>query len=234
MLTDRHDLLPSQAQIRKATISHIVQSWLRCLFVGEPSQRRSDTTFWSRDNVVPAHGVDGVDTCDAAITTLTATTITDTTISDGGYLSRSTPAGGPASGGNSGSAVEIKRLHRCIKKSEPCEHRFRMELKRCHYRKKCPPSWWIRGLLGKPESFDGGTGWKDWSVVFRSYACACFAPLGLLLERTERSAGPLLNAALTQSEASFSTQLYCMLVMLCQGTSLTRVVNAGAQEGLEA
>ena len=89
-------------------------------------------------------------------------------------------------------------------------------------------------LLGKPESFDGGTGWKDWSVVFRSYACACSAPLGLLLERTETSAGPMLDATLTQSEASCSTQLYYMLVMLCKGTSLTRVVNAGAQEGLEA
>ena len=38
-------------------------------------------------------------------------------------------------------------------------------------------------LLGKPESFDGGAGWKDWSVVFRSYASACSAPLGSLLER---------------------------------------------------
>ena len=59
-------------------------------------------------------------------------------------------------------------------------------------------------------------------------------PLGLLLERTERSVGPMLNATLTQSEASCSTQLYHMLVMLWKGTVLTRVVNAGAQEGLEA
>ena len=88
--------------------------------------------------------------------------------------------------------------------------------------------------LGKPKSFDGGAGWKDWSVVFRSYACACSAPLGLLLERTERSAGPMLNATLTQSDASCSTQPYYMLVMLCKGTALTRGVNAGAQEGLEA
>ena len=44
----------------------------------------------------------------------------------------------------------------------------------------------------------------------------------------------MLNATLTQSEASCSTQLYFMLVMLCKGTALTRVVNAGAQESLEA
>ena len=43
-------------------------------------------------------------------------------------------------------------------------------------------------LLGKPESFDRGIGCKNWSVVFRSYACACSALLGLLLECTERSA----------------------------------------------
>ena len=77
------------------------------------------------------------------------------------------------------------------------------------------------GLLGWQESFDDGTGWEDWSVVFRSYACACSAPLGLLMERTERSAGPMLNATLTQSEASCSTQLFHVLVMLCKGTALT-------------
>ena len=108
-----------------------------------------------------------------------------------------------------------------------------MQLKRYHYRKKCTSLVDTR-LLGTPESLDGGTDWKDWSVVFRSYACACSAPLGLLLERTDGSAGPMLNATLTRSEASCSTQLYFMVVMLCSGTALTRVVNAGAQEGLEA
>ena len=28
-------------------------------------------------------------------------------------------------------------------------------------------------LLGKPFSFDGGAGWKDWSIVFQSCASAC-------------------------------------------------------------
>ena len=86
----------------------------------------------------------------------------------------------------------------------------------------------------EPESFDGGTGWKDWSIVFRRYASACSAPLGPLLERTERSANPVLNATLAQAEVSCSTQLHYMLVMLCKGTALTRGVNAGAQEGVEA
>ena len=44
--------------------------------------------------MAPAHGVDGVDTCGAAVTTLAATTFIGTTISDG-YLSGATPAGDP-------------------------------------------------------------------------------------------------------------------------------------------
>ena len=52
--------------------------------------------------------------------------------------------------------------------------------------------------------------------------------------RSERSTGPMLNATFTPAEASCSTQLHNMLVMLCKGTALTRVVNAGAQEGLDA
>ena len=89
-------------------------------------------------------------------------------------------------------------------------------------------------LLGKPESFDGGTGWKDCNVVRRALRVLALRRWVYCLERTERSAGPMLNATLTQSEASCSTRLYYMLVMLCKGTALTRVVNAGAQEGLKA
>ena len=44
----------------------------------------------------------------------------------------------------------------------------------------------------------------------------------------------MLNATLAQAEPSCSTLLYYMLVMLCKVTALTRVVNAGAQEGLES
>ena len=44
----------------------------------------------------------------------------------------------------------------------------------------------------------------------------------------------MLNAMLTPAEVPCTTQLYSMLVMLRRGTAQTRVVNAGAQEGLEA
>ena len=35
-------------------------------------------------------------------------------------------------------------------------------------------------LLGKPESFDGGTGWKDWRIVFRSLS-VLFCTVGIAL-----------------------------------------------------
>ena len=163
------------------------------------SCRQSNTTFWSRDTVAPAHGVD---TCEA---TLTATSFTGTTISDG--LSQAVRSGKEAA---AQMHLEIGTLRTQIQDAQAVPPTREVTTSLVDTR-----------LLGKPESFDGGGGWKDWSVVFRSYACACSAPLGLLLERTERSAGPMLNATLTQSEASCSTQLCFMLVMLCKSTALT-------------
>ena len=64
--------------------------------------------------------------------------------------------------------------------------------------------------------------------------CVCLSCTAWLTPRSERSAGPMLNETSTPAEVSCSTQLYYMLVMLCKGTALTRVVNAGAQESLEA
>ena len=41
--------------------------------------------------------------------------------------------------------------------------------------------------LGKPDCFDGGSRWKDWSIVFRSYASACSLSLGVLMEQAENA-----------------------------------------------
>ena len=132
-----------------------------------------------------------------SVTTLTSTSITGTMISDG-HLSRATPAGCPTSGDNSGLVMERSGCTDALGKSEPCAHRFKM-LKRYHNRENRPPAWCKTRLLGKPESFDGGAGWQDWSVVFRNFACACSALLGVLLERTETSARPVLNATLARA-----------------------------------
>ncbi len=43
-----------------------------------------------------------------------------------------------------------------------------------------------------------------------------------------------LNVNVDVDEAGLSSQLYYMLVMICKSPTLTRVVNAGPGEGLEA
>ena len=89
-------------------------------------------------------------------------------------------------------------------------------------------------LLGKPDHFDGSAHWRDWSVVFRSYASAVNGRLGQLMLAAERSATPMLTAAMTSPDSEWSQQLYHMLVMLCKESALTRVINAGHGNGLES
>ena len=87
-------------------------------------------------------------------------------------------------------------------------------------------------LLGKPGHFDGQH-WRDWSVVFRSYASAVSQRLGQLMLVAEQSDIAVLTAAMVQPDSDWSIQLYHMLVMLCKEAALTRVVNAGHGNGLE-
>ncbi len=89
-------------------------------------------------------------------------------------------------------------------------------------------------VLGKPEPFDGQTGWRDWSTVFRAYCGACNRDLEQLMARAETSVEATLNVNMDADEAGMSSQLYYMLVMICKSSALTRVVNAGPGEGLEA
>jgi hypothetical protein len=56
-----------------------------------------------------------------------------------------------------------------------------------------------------------------------------------LMADAETSTTPVLNAvAFDQSEVQASTTLYYVLLMLCRGPALDRVVNSGVGEGLEA
>ena len=84
----------------------------------------------------------------------------------------------------------------------------------------------------EPESFDGGTGWKDWSIAFDAVRL-------LALHRWDRSWNGRRDRPTLCSTQPFLKQRSrvprsYMLVMLCKGTALTRGVNAGAQEGVEA
>ncbi len=91
-------------------------------------------------------------------------------------------------------------------------------------------------VLGKPETFDGTQSkWKDWSTVARAYFMLVSPDLQRLMADAEASADPVLNAlALDQSEVKASTTLYYVLLMLCRGPAMDRVVNSGVGEGLEA
>ena len=89
-------------------------------------------------------------------------------------------------------------------------------------------------LLGKPAHFDGQKGWKDWSVVMRSYMSAVTRNAPDYMKHAELSDTPVLNATLSHEQAKFSSQLYYVLVMTCKAQALDKVINAGQGEGLEA
>ncbi|CAK0839184.1 unnamed protein product [Prorocentrum cordatum] len=89
-------------------------------------------------------------------------------------------------------------------------------------------------VLGKPRDFNGEPGTRrGWSTISRAYASACEPALMDLMENTEHSDKPALNAALPEERVRRSSQLYHALVMLNKGLSLDRIVSAGANEGLE-
>ena len=58
--------------------------------------------------------------------------------------------------------------------------------------------------------------------------------LAALMEWAGQHNGERLNAALTQDQVHSSTQLYYSLIMLVEGAALTRVINAGHGQGLNA
>ncbi|CAK0798994.1 unnamed protein product, partial [Prorocentrum cordatum] len=89
-------------------------------------------------------------------------------------------------------------------------------------------------VIGKPREFDGEKDWKDWSIVMRSYAACCHEQLGTLMRTAELSEYRVDNVHLSPADRQFSTQLFYMLVMVCRGSALTRVVNQGTTEGLLA
>eukprot|EP00971_Amphidinium_carterae_P093813 1856316-Amphidinium_carterae.1 len=89
-------------------------------------------------------------------------------------------------------------------------------------------------FIGKPEQFTGASGWKDWSVVMRSYASAINPVLGTLMVKAETTEDVIDNLHLSAEQDGASTLLYHLLVMTCREQALTRVVNAGQAEGLLA
>ena len=90
--------------------------------------------------------------------------------------------------------------------------------------------------LGRPCQFNGADrAWRDWSVVFRSYAALVHPALKEEMQRVERLSTAETNAGLIETEqVQASTDLYHLLLHSTSGPALDRVVNAGSAEGLRA
>ena len=90
--------------------------------------------------------------------------------------------------------------------------------------------------LGRPSQFNGtDSAWRDWSVVFRSYAALVHPALKDEVQRVERLSTAETNAGLLEGEqVQASTDLNHLLVHSASGPALDRVVNAGSAEGLRA
>ena len=90
-------------------------------------------------------------------------------------------------------------------------------------------------VLGKPKPFKGTPAeWPNWSVVIKCYCGAMSPQMAALMEWAGSHVGECLNAALSQDQIHHSTQLYYILIMLVEGPALTRVINAGHGQGLNA
>ena len=89
-------------------------------------------------------------------------------------------------------------------------------------------------VLGKPEHFSGDQkSWRDWAIVMRSYAGLVDNQLSTLMRNAETSIVPVLNATLEDPQERSSFRLYHILLMLCKGQALDRLMTAGEGEGLE-
>ena len=87
--------------------------------------------------------------------------------------------------------------------------------------------------LGRPSQFNGtDSAWRDWSVVFRSYAALVHPALKDEMQRVETAE---TNAGLLEGEqVQARSDLYHLLLQSTSGPALDRVVNAGSAEGLRA
>ena len=89
-------------------------------------------------------------------------------------------------------------------------------------------------VLGKPDVFQGDQkSWRDWAIVMRSYSGLVDVTLVQLMKEAEVSTTPVLRAVLEEPAARSSFRLYHILLMLCKGQALDRLITAGEGEGLE-
>ena len=89
--------------------------------------------------------------------------------------------------------------------------------------------------LNKPDVFHGeDKKWRDWEIVFRSYAVLANPELETLLRHAESLKDPIEMGTLTPKEKLAGRELYHILISMVRGQALDKVVNAGEFNGLEA
>ena len=85
--------------------------------------------------------------------------------------------------------------------------------------------------LGRPDKFDStDVKFKDWSIVFRSYASLANADIAAVMKSAELGE-PVRNADLSDERRQASVELYHLLLNLCTGAAFSKVVNSGEGEG---
>ena len=85
--------------------------------------------------------------------------------------------------------------------------------------------------LGRPDKFDSSDAkFKDWSIVFRSYASLANSEIAVVMKSAELGE-PVSNAELSEERRQASVELYHLLLNLCTGTAFNKVVNSGESEG---
>jgi len=86
-------------------------------------------------------------------------------------------------------------------------------------------------ILGKPDTFDGSKEkWRDWSVVFASYATLVNTEIKVGMEKVEAGHDQALSN-LNQKCAKAAHELHHMLLHLTKQHALDQVLNAGTGEG---
>lgn len=84
---------------------------------------------------------------------------------------------------------------------------------------------------GRPDAFAGyetETQWRDWAIVFRSYAALVNPDLDAAMQQAKQNAVPMRSDAFGSDELkAASTDLYHLLLHLVKGVALDKVINAG-------
>ena len=90
--------------------------------------------------------------------------------------------------------------------------------------------------LGRPSSFDGSDAkWRDFAVVFRSYAALVNPHIETGMTAAEISTEAMTRTALTdENQQQACLDLYHLLLHMVENEALDRVINAGHGEGYEA